>query len=190
MIVGMSGENAFGTEARSWVWDPKFAPVLRFMQDQPLVYDSTLQMHYDGNFTNRVSDWVRQLGKITPKQVAAIEKIIGDRGWVEPPRFRPFATLERVRGQDVLQVMTCPGVCPTPAELARFDQELANSGRRVIAITIGQLMDSTRDVNDPRLPPLPSERKRGKVAAPYTTLLHQILAQARAAGTVIELVTA
>jgi len=71
MIIGMSGENAFGTAARAWVWQERYATVMRFMQDQPLVYDSKMHM------------------------------------------------------------------------------------------------------------------KRGKVAAPYTTLLHQILAQARAAGTVI-----
>jgi hypothetical protein len=53
-------------------------------------------------------------------------------------------------------------------------------------ITIGDICEYTRDTDDPRLPPTPSERRRGKRAAPYVTVCRRLVARAGELGKLIE----
>jgi hypothetical protein len=52
-------------------------------------------------------------------------------------------------------------------------------------ITIGPLYETTRDVNDPRLDPTPSEKRRGKKST-YITVCRRLVEEARSRGTLIE----
>jgi len=71
------------------------------------------------------------------------------------------------------------------AEIARIRKTHADLDMEVMG-TIGWFTDLTRHVNDPRLEPLPSERRRGVRAVGYITPLYQILTMAEAAGTIIQ----
>jgi hypothetical protein len=68
----------------TWVLEPYFAPVIRFLQDQPLIYANGCTS--DTNFAHRMGDAVHETYAIADGQRAAIEKIIAERRWVEPPR--------------------------------------------------------------------------------------------------------
>jgi hypothetical protein len=165
----------------TWVLEPHFAPVVRFLQDQPLIYANGRTG--DTNFPHRIGDAVHETYTITDGQRAAIEKIIAERRWVEPPRWRAWAEVVQREGRDLYRITVCPG--------AEDDDVL----RGLVAarpdgipgeITIGPLNERTWDVNNPRLPPLPSERKRGKRADYVTVCRRLVVERAGELGLLIE----
>ena len=176
--------------------DEKFAPALRFMQDQALCYVSDLA--YAAPFPKRVADWVSQLKIITEKQVEALDKVIAKRGWIEPPRWRPYAVMEEkyhfgnITGTGwklgpVYSIRCCPGAIDFDAHVDEIVALKRAAPDGVDGeITIGEICEYTRDMDDPRLEPLGWEKRRGIKAAPYTTVCRRLVEEARLRGKLIE----
>ncbi|MEH2499582.1 hypothetical protein V1294_006061 [Bradyrhizobium sp. AZCC 1678] len=75
-----------------WLLEERYAPAMRYMQDPPLCHVADIA--YAAPYAKRVAAWVHQLKKMTDKQLDAVNGIIEKRGWIEPPRWRPFAAVE------------------------------------------------------------------------------------------------
>ena len=150
--------------------DPELAPVIRFMQDQPVVYVMHAMGDRSGfNFVHDVSDWCEQLNRITPKQREKMEIIIADRAWVEPPRWRPFGELSESGG--VFDILMCPGAADREAVEAILETCPDGATPR---ISFGGFFEMTRDAEDPR-------RKFSE----YITPVWQLVAKARERGLII-----
>jgi len=146
----------------AWALHPDIAPVIRFMQDQPLiVVESSLWT--SANFVHGIADWCEQLCRITDKQRASIERIIADRKWIEPPRWRPFAKTER----DRYAIYVCPGAA-APEEIRSM---MASCPDGIPGhVTIGGLNERSRD-------PVPRSE--------YVTIVWRLVAEARERGLII-----
>jgi hypothetical protein len=131
----------------TWVLEPDFAPVIRLMQDQPLIYANMGTLHSDTNFAHRIGDAVRQTYTITDGQREAIERIIAERNWVEPPRWRAFADVVNYDSGPVYRITACPGA-DDDADI----RELARSRPEGMPgeLTIGEINECTWDIFDPR----------------------------------------
>lgn len=153
--------------------DERYAPVLRYMQDQPLVHVRDLA--YAACLATRVASAVDRAG-ITARQ--AINEIITRRRWVEPPRWLPWAeVVQDYRGSDLYLITVCPGT-GIPEKLKQLAATAPAGMQR--EITIGPLYESTRDVDDPRLAPTLSEKRRAKRAR-HVTVCRRLVERARSA---------
>ncbi len=163
--------------------------IVRFLQDQPLVYASPSGMPPDYLFAHKLALHLENIGWLTDKQLFTARQMIDERNWQEPARFRPFVRQVRERP---IEIIMCPGVKPAAGDGPRVDTEIARirtalgEPDKLVSGTMGWFTDLTRHVNDPRLEPLPSERRRGVRAVGYITPLYQILTMAEAAGTVLQ----
>jgi len=163
--------------------DPIYAPALRFMQDQPMVHARDFA-YQAVSFPTKVAQFVEHIG-FTKKQREALDRMIERTGWVEPPRFRPFAELIQRDPVPLYRVTCCPGL--TIDEVFDDIQALARlkpAGAKH-EVTIGPLYEYTHDVDDPRLDRTPSEKKRG-LKANYTTVCRRLVEEASQRGKLIE----
>jgi hypothetical protein len=175
------------TTANSWMLSATVAPAVRFMQDQQLVHAADLA--YAACYATRVASRI-EATDVTAKQLETLNKIIAERGWIEPPRWRPWTEVvggtiwwdrDRLRG-DYYRITACPGAVDRD-ELKALMAERPEG--MPCEITIGDLYEYTRDADDPRLQPTPLERRRGKRAR-YTTICRRLVERARELGKLIE----
>ncbi|QDM22739.1 hypothetical protein FIU28_17455 [Tardiphaga sp. vice154] len=168
-----------------FILDDKNGPVVRFLQDQPLAYGASVKGRDAGEsgFFWKQSEWLANIGFLTPKQVAVCLKGIEERNWIEPPRFDPFVTLAPARkpgDPDRFIVNICPGRRPTKERIEAYQAEAKAAGRK-IEWTIGGIADFTLDLYDPMLQ---ANVKRGRKSR-YVTCLSVMLARAEAAGALV-----
>ncbi|MCC8962466.1 hypothetical protein H8A95_09105 [Bradyrhizobium sp. Pear76] len=160
--------------------DERYAPALRYMQDQPLVHVKDLA--YAASFATRVA-WAAYQAGITTRQLPAINDIVAMRRWVEPPRWLPWAEVVQDRGADTYLITVCPGTA-APEKLRQL--AAAAPAGMPCGITIGPLYKTTRDIDDPRLAPTPSEKRRGKRTS-YVTVCRRLVERASDFGLLIEI---
>lgn len=162
------------TRHTAWALTAEVAPVLRFMQDQPMVHAADLA--YAASFATRVASCVDVAG-LCQKQIAAIAKIIERRRWIEPPRWRAWGDVVTYQGGEIYRITACPG--------ADDDDHIIARPVTKWQIWIGPLYEYTRDVNDPRIDPTPAEKRRGK-RAKYVTVCRRLVEEASRRGCIIE----
>lgn len=168
--------------------DVEIAHVIRFMQDQPMVHARDFELR-SGRFVTRVAAAMDVTG-LSAKQISAIEKIIERSGWREPPRWRPWSSMNdskynrdgRLHDGLVYRVNVCPGAdIDAVNELIHARPPEADAGE----VYIGPLYEWTRDIDDPRLERTPAEKRRG-FRERYTTVCRRLVNQARERGLLIE----
>jgi hypothetical protein len=163
--------------ANGFVMDPDNAAVVRFIQDQPIVYWAPNGGFVDGDFitfAQKAGRFLRDVGKLTDRQMAAVEDEMRAAGWVEPERWQ--AWLDPALAP-LPVVFACPGAVPAKdwlAEAVATVQRLKIDWRT----TIGPLIEFTHDLNDPRLEPLSADRRRG-MRAVYETPCRRLIRMAR-----------
>ena len=94
------------TRESSWLLAAEVAPVIRFMQDQPMVHAADLA--YAACFATRVASCVDVTG-LSTKQLSAIEKIIARRRWTKPPRWRAWSEVITDKDDQIYRITACPG---------------------------------------------------------------------------------
>lgn len=154
------------------------APVLRYMQDQPMVHAADLA--YAASFTTRVASTIDVSG-LSTKQIAVIEKVIARRRWVEPPRWRAWGEVIADHSGELYRITACPGADDDDHIKALISASPVPRWH----IWIGPLYEYTRDVDDPRLDRTPGEKRRG-YRAKYITFCRRLVAEARRRGCIIE----
>ncbi len=166
------------TRANAWMLTAKVAPVLRFMQDQPMVHAADLA--YAASFATRVASSIDVTG-LSEKQIAAIEKIIARRRWIEPSRWRAWGDVVTYQGGEIYRITACLGADDDDHIKALIVARPVTKWQ----IWIGPLYEYTRDVDDPRIDPTPAEKRRGK-RAKYVTVCRRLVEEASRRGCIIE----
>lgn len=173
---------------KTWIADADIAHIIRFMQDQPMIHVMDLELR-SARFVTRVAAALDVEG-LSAKQIAAIEKIIERQGWREPPRWRPWASMNddryhrdgRWHDGRVYRVNVCPGAdIDAVNDLIRARPPESDAGE----VYIGPLYEWTRDIDDPKLERTPAEKRRG-FRERYTTVCRRLVNEARERGLLIE----
>jgi hypothetical protein len=167
--------------ANSFVLNADNAPVVRFIQDQPIVYWKKNDGFIDADFVNfaqKAGRFLESVGKLTDRQMAAVENSMRSKAWIEPERFQPWHEFTDSK----FMVNLCPGTKMSADFLAAAKEavDALRSGEIEFGVefTIGPVFEVTLDPDDLRLEPLSADYRRGKRAV-YETPCRRALRRAQ-----------
>lgn len=125
--------------------------------------------------------------ELSEDDIAAIEAEIEREGWIEPPRWRPYAEIapdqpyfegQEWRRGDVYRIWLCPGAVD---QASLTDLIAAKPPGMHGECTIGPVFETADSLDDPRLDPTPSEKAAGRRAR-YTTVVNRLVNAAYVRG--------